>query len=107
MCVFVWGFSTCEIEDQDFYRGTDNSQSGFMQNGQICSDDQYSFTSLVFDTINFVTPEVVDLIQKFEMIMYNNVVSPRTKDVIFKRICFFMHKGLMTRLVICLSFFHV
>lgn len=96
--------STCGIEDHNFYcRGRQLSKQ---QHENSCSNDRYAFTSFVFDIFDFLTLEVVDNIQKVEMIMYNNVLSLRPKDVIYKRIEFFK-KGLATQLIICLSFIYV
>jgi hypothetical protein len=51
---------------------------------KACSDNQHAFIPFVFDTFGFPAPDVVDLLQKIQKIMHNNVVSPRSKNVVFK-----------------------
>jgi hypothetical protein len=52
-------------------------------------------------TLGFLAPVVVDLLQRVQKIMHNNVVSPRSMDVIFKMISFSIHKGLAAQIVVC------
>jgi hypothetical protein len=53
---------------------------------------------------SFLTPETVNLLQRVQKIIDSNVVSPRTMNVIFKRINFVIQKELVVQLVIHLSF---
>ncbi|PNY15245.1 auxilin-like protein [Trifolium pratense] len=46
----------------------------------------------------------VDLLKRVQRVMHNNVVSPRSMNVVFKRICFAIQKGLTTQLVVRLPF---
>jgi hypothetical protein len=47
-----------------------------------------------FDIFGFLAPDVVDLLQRVQKIIQNNVVSSRSMDVIFKRIDFAIQKEL-------------
>ncbi|AES96361.1 transmembrane protein, putative [Medicago truncatula] len=44
---------------------------------------------------------------EFKMVMYSNVMSPRPMNVVFTRIDFAFLKGLMTQLIVRLSFIHL
>jgi hypothetical protein len=59
-----------------------------------CCDNQHVFIPFAFDTFGFLTPDVVDLLQRVQKIIQNNVVSSRSMDVIFKRIDFAIQKEL-------------
>jgi hypothetical protein len=61
---------------------------------KACSDNQRDFIPFSFDTFGFLAPDAVDLLQRVQKIMDNNVVSPRSMDIIFKRIGFSIQKGL-------------
>jgi hypothetical protein len=61
---------------------------------KACSDNQHGFISFAFDTFGFLAPYVVDLLQKVQKIMHNNVVSPRFMNVVFKMIGFTIQKGI-------------
>jgi hypothetical protein len=60
-----------------------------------------------FDTFGFIASDAVDLLQRVQKTMHNNIVSPRSMDVVFKRIGFVIQKGLMAQLVVCLPFTRV
>jgi hypothetical protein len=73
---------------------------------RLCSDNQHAFISFAFDIFEFLAPDVGDLLQRVQKIMHNNVVSPRSMDIVFKRIGFVIHKGLAVQLVAHLLFTH-
>jgi len=66
-------------------------------------DNQHIFIPFMFDTFDFLAPEVVDL-YKVQMVMYNNVTSPRSMNVVFTRIGFVILNGLITQLIARLPF---
>jgi hypothetical protein len=68
------------------------------------SDNQHAFIPFAFDTFGFLAPDAVDLLQSVQKIMHNNVVSPRSMDVVFKMIGFVIQKGLAVQLVARLPF---
>jgi hypothetical protein len=62
------------------------------------------FISFAFDTFGFLALNVVSLLQRVQKVMNNNVVSSRATNIIFKRICFAIQKGLATHLLrVCLT----
>ncbi|CAK8572934.1 unnamed protein product [Lathyrus sativus] len=62
-------------------------------------DNQHAFMPFAFDTFGFLAPETMDLLQRVQRLVHNNVVSPRTMNVVFKRIDFAIQKGVATQLV--------
>jgi hypothetical protein len=74
---------------------------------KMCSDNQHTFIPFTFDTFEFLTPDAVDFLQRVLKIMHNNAVSPRSIDVVFKRINFVIQKGLAAHLIVRLLFIHV
>ncbi|MCI12108.1 ATPase family AAA domain-containing protein, partial [Trifolium medium] len=60
-----------------------------------------------FDTFGFLAPEAVDLLRRVQRVMHSNIVSPRSMNVVFKRIGFAIQKGLAAQLVARLPFIHV
>lgn len=36
------------------------------------------FISITFDIFGFLTPKTIDLLQKMQRVIHNNVVSPKT-----------------------------
>jgi len=66
---------------------------------KACSDNQHTFISFVFDTFDFLAPEVVDLLHRIQKVC-SNVMSLRFVNVVFTRIGFFIEKGLTAQLVV-------
>jgi hypothetical protein len=81
-------------------------QTKWSKHEKTCSDNQHAFISFAFDTFGFLAPNVVDLLQRVQKIIHNNVVSLRSMDVVFKKIDFIIHKGLAAQLIVSLSFTH-
>jgi hypothetical protein len=46
------------------------------------------FILYAFDTFDFPTLDVVDILKRVQIVMYNNVVSYMSQDVVFKMIGF-------------------
>nr|GEV89605.1 putative reverse transcriptase domain-containing protein [Tanacetum cinerariifolium] len=69
-----------------------------------CIENQYVFIHFVFDTFGFFAPEAVELLSQVQRVMHSNVMTPRSPDVIFKRIGFVIQKGLAAQLVARLPF---
>jgi hypothetical protein len=65
-----------------------------------CYDNQHVFIPFTFDTFGFLTPEVVDLLQRFQRVVRRNIMYHRSINVVFKMIDFFIQKNLTTRLVV-------
>jgi len=59
---------------------------------KMCSDNQHAFIPFAFDTFDFLAPEVVDLLRRVQMVMHNNVMSPRSMNIVFTRIDFAIQK---------------
>ncbi|GKE87673.1 hypothetical protein Tco_1565148 [Tanacetum coccineum] len=66
---------------------------------KTCIENQHVFISFPFDTFGFLAPEAVELLSRVQRVMHNNVMTPRSTDVIFKRIGFAIQKGLAAQLV--------
>ena len=61
---------------------------------KVCYDNQHVFIPFAFDTFSFLVPEVVGLLHRVQKVMHNNVMSLRSMNVVFMRICFAIQKGL-------------
>ncbi|CAJ2667597.1 unnamed protein product [Trifolium pratense] len=83
------------------------ASSKVVKHEKTCSDNQHVFIPFAFDTFGFLAPDVVDLLKRVQRVMHNNVVSPRSMDVVFKRIGFAIQKGLAAQFVVRLPFINV
>jgi hypothetical protein len=59
---------------------------------KACFDNQHAFIPFWFDSFGFLAPDTVDLLQIVQKIILNNIVSPRSVDVVFKMIGFGIQK---------------
>nr|GFD10085.1 signal recognition particle, SRP19 subunit [Tanacetum cinerariifolium] len=66
---------------------------------KACIENQHVFIPSAFDTFGFPAPEAVELLSRVQRVMQNNVMTPRSTDVVFKRIGFAIQKGLAAQLV--------
>ncbi|KAL5703887.1 hypothetical protein ACHQM5_022381 [Ranunculus cassubicifolius] len=66
---------------------------------KTCIDNQYAFIPFAFDTFGFLAPDAVELLKRVQRVMHSNVMTPRSMDVVFKRIGFAIQKGLAAQLV--------
>lgn len=66
-----------------------------------CMENQILFIPFMFDTFSFLTLDVVEMPHIFQWVMYWNVITLRSKDVVFKRIIFVTQTTLATQLVAC------
>ena len=66
---------------------------------KACLDNQHVFISFTFDTFGFLTPEAVDLLSRVQRVMHSNVMTPRSMNVVFKRLSFAIQKGVAAQLV--------
>ncbi|KAL7603985.1 hypothetical protein Lser_V15G19890 [Lactuca serriola] len=64
-----------------------------------CMENQHVFKPFAFDMYGFLAPDAVELLKRVQRIMHNNVISPRSSDVVFKRISFTIQKGLTAQVV--------
>ncbi|GJV76417.1 RNA-directed DNA polymerase, eukaryota [Tanacetum coccineum] len=53
-----------------------------------CIENQHVFIPFAFDTFGFLAPEAVELLSRVQRVMHSNVMTPRSTDVVFKRIGF-------------------
>ena len=67
---------------------------------KACSDNQHAFILFAFDTFEFLAPDIVDLLQRVQKIMHNNIVSPRSMNIVFKMIDFVIQKELAAHVVV-------
>ncbi|KAK2384559.1 GDSL esterase/lipase [Trifolium repens] len=110
-CVDVTGVSPLVgLRTEDFIAGQaalKAASNKVVKHEKACYDNQHTFIPFAFDTFGFLAPYAVDLLQRVQKIMHNNVVSPRSMDVVFKRIGFAIQKGLAAQLVARLPFTYV
>ncbi|GKE49973.1 hypothetical protein Tco_1481231 [Tanacetum coccineum] len=66
---------------------------------KACIKNQHVFIPFAFDTFGFLAPEAMELLSRFQRVMHSNVMTPRSTDVVFKRIGFAIQKGLAAQLV--------
>ncbi|KAJ0797665.1 putative exostosin [Helianthus annuus] len=55
---------------------------------KACIDNQHMFIPFAFDTFDVLVPEAVDLLSRVQRVMHSNVMTPRSMDVVFKRLSF-------------------
>ncbi|KAJ0793296.1 putative tetratricopeptide-like helical domain superfamily [Helianthus annuus] len=66
---------------------------------KACLDNQHVFIPFAFDTFVFLTPEAVELLSRVQRAMHSNVMTPRSMDVVFKRLSFAIQKGVRRSLL--------
>jgi hypothetical protein len=69
------------------------------EHDRACSDDQYASIPFVFDIFGFRAPNIVNILKKVQRVMHNNMVSPRSQDIVFKMIGFVIQKRLAAQLI--------
>nr|GEU43809.1 putative exostosin-like protein [Tanacetum cinerariifolium] len=67
---------------------------------KTCIKNQHVFIHFAFDTFGFLSPEAVELLTRVQHVMSNNVITPRSINVVFTRIGFAIQKGLAAQLVV-------
>lgn len=55
---------------------------------KTCSNNQHTFIPFAFDTLDFLVIETVDLIEKIQRLIHNNVIFPPAMNIIFNIIDF-------------------
>ena len=73
--------------------------SKVIKHEKMCSDNQHTLILFAFDTFDFLSSDVVDLLHRVQKVMHSNVMSPRSMNVVFTRIDFAIQKGLVAHLV--------
>nr|GFC92797.1 putative reverse transcriptase domain-containing protein [Tanacetum cinerariifolium] len=66
---------------------------------KTCIENQHVFIPFAFDTFGFLAPEAVELFSRVQRVMHIIVMTPKSTDVVFKRIGFAIQKGLAGQLV--------
>ena len=66
---------------------------------KMCSDNQHVFIPFAFDIFCFLASKVVDLLRKVQRVMQNNVLSPRSINIVFTKFDFVIQKNITTQLV--------
>ncbi|GKE14526.1 putative reverse transcriptase domain-containing protein [Tanacetum coccineum] len=82
-----------------FYSGLKAASSKVTKHEKACIENQHVFIPFAFDTFGFLAPEAVELLSRVQRVMHSNVMTPRSRDVVFKRIGFAIQKGLAGQLV--------
>nr|GEX31761.1 putative reverse transcriptase domain-containing protein [Tanacetum cinerariifolium]GEX98803.1 putative reverse transcriptase domain-containing protein [Tanacetum cinerariifolium] len=67
---------------------------------KACIKNQHVFIPFAFDTFGFLAPEAVELLIRVQRVMHSNVMTPRSTDVVFKRMSFAIQKWLASQLVV-------
>ncbi|RHN56102.1 hypothetical protein MtrunA17_Chr5g0425751 [Medicago truncatula] len=63
------------------------------------SDDQHAFIPFVFYPFSFLAPEAINLLHRVQNVMYGNIMSPKSMNVVFMRIGFAFRKDLVTQYI--------
>ena len=66
---------------------------------KACIDNQHVFVPFAFDTFGFLAPEAVDVLNRVQRVMHSFVMTPRSMNIVFKRLSFAIQKGLAAQLV--------
>ncbi|GKB88041.1 putative reverse transcriptase domain-containing protein, partial [Tanacetum coccineum] len=53
---------------------------------KTCIENQHMFIPFAFDTFGFLAPEAVELLSRVQRVMHNNVMTPRSTDMVFKHV---------------------
>nr|GEX03266.1 putative reverse transcriptase domain-containing protein [Tanacetum cinerariifolium] len=80
------------------------ASSKVIKHEKACIRNQHVFIPFAFDIFGFLAQEAMELLSRVQRIMHNNVMTPRSTDVVFKRIGFAIQKGLAAQLVARLPF---
>jgi hypothetical protein len=110
LCEFDWSFPTCGNGIGDFTLGwaaLNVASSKIAKHDKTCANNQHVFILFAFDTVGFLAPEAVNLLKRVQNVMYNNIIFPRSMNIVFQRLGFALQKGLAAQLVVHLHFVHV
>jgi hypothetical protein len=97
LCGFYWSSLPLGLGVGDFTVGRTTfkaASSKMTKHEKACSDNQHVFISFAFDIFGFLTPETVNLLQRIQKIMHNNVVSLKSMNVVFERLNFAIQQNL-------------
>ncbi|KAL4557593.1 hypothetical protein LXL04_035777 [Taraxacum kok-saghyz] len=75
------------------------ASSKVMKHEKACIENQHVFIPFAFDTFGFLAPEAVDLLNRVQRVMHSNVMTPKSMNVVFKRVSFAIPKGVAAQLV--------
>jgi hypothetical protein len=81
--------------------------SKVIKHEKMCSDNQHTLILFALDTFDFLASDVVDLLHRVQRGMHNNVMIPRSMNIVFMMINFAIQKGIATHLIVYLSYIHV
>ncbi|GJU57824.1 hypothetical protein Tco_1235590 [Tanacetum coccineum] len=106
-CVDLTGVSPLvELSSRGFIAGQAALKAAsckVTKHNKACIGNQHVFITFAFDSFGFLAPEAVKLLSRVQRVMHINVMTPRSTDVVFKRIRFAIQKGLAAQLVARLS----
>ncbi|GJU03012.1 hypothetical protein Tco_1113350 [Tanacetum coccineum] len=60
---------------------------------KACIENQHVFIPFAFDTFGFLAPEAVELLIRVQRVMHNNLMTPRSTDVVFNVLALQSKKG--------------
>nr|GEX26858.1 putative reverse transcriptase domain-containing protein [Tanacetum cinerariifolium] len=102
-CVDLTGVSPLvRLSGRGFTAGQDSlkvASCKVTKHKKSCIENQHVFIPFVFDTFGFLALEAVKLLSRVQRVMHSNVMTPRSTDVVFKRIGFAIQKGLAAQLI--------
>ncbi|KAL4564267.1 hypothetical protein LXL04_028325 [Taraxacum kok-saghyz] len=102
MCTSSKGQSPIGLRNEGFTMGQTVLKAAsckVMKHEKACIENQHVFIPFVFDTFGFLAPEAVDLLNRVQRVMHSNVMTPKSMDVVFKRVGFAIQKWLAAQLV--------
>lgn len=59
---------------------------------KACQDNGHVFIPFAFDTFHFLAPDAVGLLKRVQKVMHNNVMTPGSREFVFRRIGFAVQK---------------
>jgi hypothetical protein len=68
------------------------------KNEKMCSDNQLVFILFAIDIFDFLAPEVINLLKRFQKVMHN-IVPSRSMNIVFQKLSFAIQKGLVMHLL--------
>jgi len=71
---------------------------------KTCYGNQHTYIPFAFGIVDFLVLDIVDILKRGQTFMHNNIVSPRSICVVFKRINFAIIIELVVQLIVGLTF---
>nr|GEW95801.1 auxilin-like protein [Tanacetum cinerariifolium] len=60
---------------------------------KACIENQHVFIPFEFETFSFLSPEAIELLSRVQQVMHDNVMTPRSTNVVFNLLALQFNKG--------------